>query len=94
MKQGYIIALDTHCAFTEVDVYTATGRLSRRERCPATIPALREVVEKVPRPRDALLEEGPLADWVARGLAGYADDHGDWPGTPSTCRSAIRGGII
>ena len=45
-----------------------------RGRCATTIPALIEEVDRVPRPRAVVLEEGPLADWIARGLGGHADD--------------------
>ncbi len=74
MERVYIIALDTHCAFTEVGVLTPGGRMRERGRCPTTIPALAEIVGRVPRPRAVVLEEGPLADWIARGLNKYADD--------------------
>ena len=29
----YFIALDVHCAFSEMAVVTGTGKLVRRERC-------------------------------------------------------------
>jgi len=74
MERVYIIALDTHCAFTEVGVLTPGGRMRERGRCPTTIPALAEIVGRVLRPRAVVLEEGPLADWIARGLNKYADD--------------------
>jgi len=74
MERVYIIALDTHCAFTEVGVLTPGGRVRERGRCATTIPALAEEIGRVPRPRAVVLEEGPLADWIARGLSGYADD--------------------
>jgi len=74
MERVYTIALDTHCAFTEVGVFTPTGRVRMRGRCATTIPALIEEFDRVPRPRAVVLEEGPLADWIVRGLGGYADD--------------------
>ena len=74
MNGVYIIALDTHCAFTEVGVLTPGGRVRQRGRCATTIPALIEEVSRVPRPRAVVFEEGPLADWIARGLSGRADD--------------------
>lgn len=74
MERVYIIALDTHCAFTEVGVLTPGGRMRERGRCATTIPALAEEIGRVPRPRAVVLEEGPLADWIARGLREHADD--------------------
>ena len=69
-----IIALDTHCAFTEIVVLTPGGRVRQRGRCPTTIPTLVEEVGRIPRPRAVVFEEGPLADWLARGLGPYAND--------------------
>ena len=80
MQRKHIIALDTHGQDSEVVVTTGTGRLTRRERCPTTIPTLTEVIRSVRRPRERVFEEGPLAD----GCATW------W--TRSWC--AIRGGII
>jgi transposase len=74
MQRVYTIAMDTHCSFTELVVLTPGGRVRQRERCPTTLAALLEQVVAVPRPRAVVLEEGPLADWLARGLAGKADD--------------------
>ncbi len=68
MKQTYIIALDTHCTFTEIGVMGPSGRMTRRWRCPTTIPDLRDRVVCVRGRREVVLEEGPLADWIARGL--------------------------
>lgn len=74
MAAVYTIALDTHCAFTEVVVLTPSGRVRLRGRCSTTIPALAEQGAEVPRPRAVVFEEGPLADWIARGLDALADD--------------------
>lgn len=74
MAGVYTIALDVHCAFTEVAVLTPGGRVRTRGRCATAIPALVEQVTGVPRPRAIVLEEGPLADWIARELRGSADD--------------------
>ncbi|MCP4641605.1 MAG: transposase, partial [bacterium] len=48
---------------------TRTGRVTLRERCATNIPALKKSVERVPRPRQVIIEEGPLADWILRGLS-------------------------
>ena len=61
-ERVYTIALDTHCAFTEIGVLTPGGRMRERGRCATTIPALAEEIGRVPRPRAVVLEEGPLAD--------------------------------
>jgi transposase len=73
MEPGYVIALDTHRAFTEVVVMTATGRVRLRRRVVTALPELRSLIEEVRRPRHVVLEEGPLADWLLRGLEGVAD---------------------
>jgi transposase len=74
MERVYTIALDTHCSFTEFVVLTPGGRIRDRGRCAMTIPALVDRVLQVPRPRAVVFEEGPLADWIGRGLAGKVDD--------------------
>jgi transposase len=73
MKRVYWIGLDVHCRFCEVAVLDPAARLLRRQRCPTSIPELVEAIEPVPRPRRVVLEEGPLADWLCRSLAGHAD---------------------
>jgi len=74
MERVYTIGLDVHCAFTELVVLTPTGRMRERHRSATTIPALVEQIERAPHPRAVVLEEGPMADWLGRGLAGFADD--------------------
>lgn len=54
-------------------VLTPGGRLTRRGRCPTTIRDLRAKVLQVRGRREIVLEEGPLADWIARGLAPVAE---------------------
>jgi transposase len=70
----YFIALDVHCAFSEMAVVTGSGKLVRRHQCPTTIPALVEAVAAVRRPRRLTFEEGPLADWLARELRDRVDE--------------------
>jgi transposase len=65
--------LDVHCQFTELAAVTPAGHLTQRHRCPTTIPALREALEAVGRPRTVALEEGPLADWLWRNLTGHGE---------------------
>ncbi len=73
MKPAHYIAADTHCKETELVVATQTGRITRRTRCPTTIPMLREFIEGVPRPRYLAFEEGPMADWLHRNLRPAVD---------------------
>jgi transposase len=73
MRREHVIALDVHCQFTEIAVLTAGGRISKREQCPTSIPALAEAITSVRRPRDLVFEEGPLADWLLRNLGEHVD---------------------
>ena len=68
MEPVYVISMDAHCQFTEYLITTPSGRTSRRGRTPTTLPALREIVQSVPRPRHVVFEEGAIADWMYRGL--------------------------
>lgn len=70
----YFIAMDVHCAFSEMAVMSSTGKLVRRDRCETAIPALVERVCAVRRPRRLTFEEGPLADWPARSLRLHVDE--------------------
>ena len=73
MEPVYVIAMDVHCGFTEFFVTTPSGRASRHGQTPTTLPALLELVRSVPRPRQVVFEEGPLADWLVRGLQPEAE---------------------
>ena len=68
MERVYTIGADTHCGFTELAIVSPGGRLLRRDRCLTSIRALVEAVSGVRTPRRIILEEGPLADWLYRGL--------------------------
>jgi transposase len=74
MSTEYFIALDVHCAFTEMAVVTSGGKLVRRERSATTIPALSEALDAIRRPRRLTFEEGPLAGWLARNLAEHTEE--------------------
>src|SRR5207253_6438251 len=39
-----------------------------RDRCQTSIPPLLQIIEESPRPRALVIEEGPLAGWLWRGL--------------------------
>ena len=73
MKRAHFIGVDVHCQFCEIAVVTAAGKVVQRDRCPTTIPALVEVVRAVTRPRQLVIEEGPLAGWLWRHLQGEVD---------------------
>lgn len=70
----YFIALDVHCAFSEMAVVTGSGKLVTRDRCETSVPALAKMLTQVRRPRRLTFEEGPLADWLARELGPRVDD--------------------
>ena len=74
MKRRHFIALDVHCAFTELAAVRETGNVALKERCATTIPTLVTIIHKVPRPRSLVLEEGALADWLWRNLRAHVDD--------------------
>src|SRR6516225_11920040 len=69
MKRHHFIGIDVHCQFCEIAVVDTVGKVVFRDRCATTIPTLLAVLEKVPRPRSLVIEEGSLAGWLWRGLA-------------------------
>jgi transposase len=73
MKRQYFIGLDTHGSFCAMAVVTSDGKLAQRGNCKTTISALREMIGKVPAPRHLVFEEGPLANWLYRNLAGQVE---------------------
>jgi hypothetical protein len=70
----HYMALDVHCGFSEMAVVTGAGKLVRRDRCDTRIPALRDAIAQVRRPRRLTFEEGPLADWLSRELRSSVDE--------------------
>jgi transposase len=68
MPVEHHIAMDTHCHTTEICVKTRANTPGRTWQVPTTIPALREAIASVRRPRYLAFEEGPLASWLARNL--------------------------
>lgn len=74
MVTQYFIAMDVHCAFCEMAVMTATGRITQRKRINTTIPDLVAALEAVRRPKKLTFEEGPMADWLTRNLAEHVDE--------------------
>jgi transposase len=73
MKRRHFIGIDTHCQFCEIAVVNSAEELVQRDRRGTSIPALLEVIETVPRPRFLVIEEGPLAGWLWRGLRDAVD---------------------
>lgn len=68
------IAVDVHSSFCEGGYFDHTGRERDAWRVATAIPPLVEEIEKVPRPRSLVMEEGPLADWLARHLRPHVDE--------------------
>jgi len=67
--EARVAGLDVHCAFTELAALGPRGRLICRQRLTTALPEILEGLTHVGRPRVVVLEEGPLADWLMRGLA-------------------------
>jgi len=63
-----VAGLDVHCAFTELAALGPSGRVIRRDRVATAIPELLACLAHVGQPRVVVFEEGPLADWLMRGL--------------------------
>jgi transposase len=74
MKRRHFIGMDVHCKFLELAVVDAEGRKVSGGRCATAIPALVAELDKVPRPRALVIEEGPLADWLWRQVRVHVDD--------------------
>jgi len=73
MSKGHVIAMDTHSQTTDICVKTRANGPGRRYRVPTRVPEIVAVLEQVRGPREVVLEEGPLADWLLRNLRGHAD---------------------
>lgn len=69
----HVIAMDTHCQFVEYVVMSESGRITSRGKIGTSIPELVKVIEAVRRPREVVMEEGPLADWLVRELRPHAE---------------------
>jgi len=74
MSGSYVIAMDVHSYSTEVLVTTPGGRLRETASVATSVPALRAIVERTPRSRVVVMEEGPLAEWLVRNLSAVSDD--------------------
>jgi transposase len=74
MTKIQYIAMDTHGQTTDICCKCSVKAPARRWHVPTTIPALRQVIESLPRPRHLTFEEGPLADWLVRELRAHVDE--------------------
>ena len=63
----HYIGADVDCKTTVLAV-RRNGKVVAGYRVPTTIPALAEVLERIPDPKVMTAEEGPLADWLWRNL--------------------------
>lgn len=73
MEQSYFIGIDVHCQFCEMAVLSPAGKVVLRDRCATSISALRETLAQAPRPCAVVIEEGPMASWLWRGLHARVD---------------------
>ena len=73
MPLTHYIAMDTHSYSTEICVKTRANKPGRHWSVTTTIPALRQVIDSIRRPRHMVFEEGPLASWLYRNLKEDAD---------------------
>lgn len=73
MRPMNYIAFDVHCVFCEGGWVTQGGKERGSWRVATTIPALVGAIRSVPRPRLLVIEEGSLADWLARELSDEVD---------------------
>jgi transposase len=74
MSRLNCIAMDTHGKSTDICCKKSVKDVPRRWHVPTTIPALRAIIESIPRPRKLAFEEGPLADWLSRELSGSVEE--------------------
>jgi transposase len=73
MPVEHHIAMDTHGQTTDICIKTRANTPGRTWSVPTTIPALREALTSVRRPRALAFEEGPLASWLYRNLKADVD---------------------
>ena len=66
------IGADVHVATTDLAI-ERNGKIIGRHHVETKIPALREVLEKVPSPRVLVFEEGPMAGWLYRSLRDHVE---------------------
>jgi transposase len=74
MPTVHFIAMDTHSHTTDLCVKTRANQRGKQWRVATKIPALREALQTVARPRKLTFEEGPLADWLLRNLQDLVEE--------------------
>ena len=73
MSKVHVIGMDTHSQTTDLCVKIRANGPGRHYRVPTSIPEIAAVIEQVRRPRELVLEEGPLAGWLLRNLRGRVE---------------------
>lgn len=73
MSKVHVIAMDTHSQTTDICVKTRANGPGKHYRVKTTIPEIAAVIERIARPRELVLEEGPLAGWLLRNLRSRVD---------------------
>jgi len=73
MRKVHVIAMDTHSQTTDMCIKTRANGPGKHYRVKTTIPEIAAVIQQVPGPRELVLEEGPLADWLLRNLSEHVD---------------------
>ena len=68
------IAVDVHSSSCEGGYLDHAGRERGAWRVATAVPPLVAEIDRVPRPRSLVIEEGPLADWLARSLRPHVDE--------------------
>ncbi len=68
----HYIGADVDSKMTNLAV-DRNGKIIREWCVPTTVKMLRDAIEAVPRPRELTFEEGPMADWLGRGLRPVVD---------------------
>ena len=74
MSKVHFIAMDTHSKTTDICVKTRAHGPGKHFRVETTIRAIREVIERVARPRKLTFEDGPMAGWLYRELRHHVDE--------------------
>lgn len=73
MSRVHVIAMDTHSQTTDICIKTRTDGPCQRWHVRTSIPEIVKVIQGVKGPRELVIEEGPLADWLLRNLKGHVE---------------------
>src|SRR5262245_56538946 len=74
MKRKHFIGLDSHGSFCLMAVLNQAGKVVQQSKCKTAMDTLREIIGKVPAPRNLVFEEGPLANWLYRNLVEHVEE--------------------